>query len=902
MARKRSSSKKAATAATPEAPETTEAPAAEKPAAKKAARKSSARKPAATQSAAPAAAEAPAEAPAAKKASSRSRKSTGRQAAKPAASPKAGAVTETKGLNFTEYAIEVPYGDGKTLELSTGKLAKQAGGAVMAKVGGTVVLAAVVMSETPNDRDFLPLMVDYREKFYSSGRIPGSFFKRESRPSDMESLRARLTDRTLRPLFPKTLRNEIIVSITVLSMDLENPAEVVAMTAASAALHISNIPFKKPIAGVRVGRVDGQFVLNPTFQQIENCDINLIVSGHADAINMVEAGALEASEADMVTGLEMAHDNIKQVTAGIDSLRAACGKAKVVHTDPEADKDLVKKVEKLFAPALKDIPGIHNKKARGVRFKEGVAAVMEGLGEEYASRKGEVSEICHDLDEAQMRKLVLTKGQRADGRKPDEIRPIWGEVDVLPSVHGSSVFTRGETQALAVTTLGTPEDKQMVDDITGVSHKRFFLHYNFPGFSVGEAKPPRGPGRREIGHGALAERAISAILPPPDQFPYTIRSVVEILESNGSSSMATICSTSMALMDAGVPLARPVAGIAMGSIVSEDGKKTAILSDIQGIEDHSGDMDFKVAGSEKGITALQMDIKIDGVTSDMLAAALKQAREGRLHILGEMAKTINKTRVDMKPQTPRMSIIQVPVERIREVIGSGGKIVRGIQEETGCKIEIEDDGNIYLSAANGEAVAKAIQMVDNILRVPKEGEIITGQVVRTMEHGAIVSLFGNTDGMIHISELEHHRVDTVEDVVNVGDTVTVKVLEIDKERGRIRLSRKALLEKSGGGGGRGPSSRDNDDVLDADPEEPGDDIGNRSDSGGGRGRRSGGGGGRGGRDRGDRGDRGGDRGDRGGDRSDRGDRGGDRGGDRAERGEGGGGRTRRPRPPRRKKD
>ncbi len=766
-------------------------------------------------------------------------------------------IDQAEGLNFTETIARIPFGEGKELEIKTGKLAKQSNGAVLARVGGTVVLAAVVMSDQESDKDFFPLMVDYREKFYASGRIPGGFFKRETRPSDNESLRARLTDRTLRPMFPDGFKTEVMVYLTVVAMDLENPAELVAMCAASAALHVSDIPFKKPIGGVRVCRVGDDFIVNPTFDQIDESDINLIVAGHADAINMVEAGASEASEADMVTALETAHRAIQEICAGLEDLRAKAGKTKVEFVSPQRDEELTKIIAEKFASHSKEILDTFDKKGRSKRLKQAIAEIVEELGEEYADRWMEISETVGHLDELAMRNRVLTEGVRADGRKPAEVRPIWSEIDVLPSVHGSSVFTRGQTQALAVCTLGSVEDQQMVDDMVGVYHKAFYLHYNFPSYSVGECRPPRGPGRREIGHGALAERAVSAILPEKDEFPYTIRLVIDILESNGSSSMATVCSSSLALMDAGVPVKSPVAGIAMGLIASEDGKNLAILSDIQGIEDHCGDMDFKVCGTEKGITALQMDIKIEGVTSEMLAKALDQARNGRLHILGKMAETISTSNEDLKPHAPRMTVLKVPVDRIRDIIGSGGKIIRQLQEDSGAKIDIEDDGTVYVTATSGESSDRAISMIDDIIREIEEGEIFTGTVTRVMEAGAIVALGGNKDGMIHISELEHRRVEKVEDVLNVGDTVTVKVVEVDKARGRIRLSRKALIEppegvtvSSGGGGG-----------------------GRDRDRGG---------------DRGDRGGRGGDR--NGGDRGPRPDRGGDAG------------RPRRPRPPRQRRE
>jgi polyribonucleotide nucleotidyltransferase len=765
-------------------------------------------------------------------------------------------IEQREGLNFTETIAHIPFGEGRTLELSTGKLAKQANGAVLAKIGGTVVLAAVVMDSKDSEKDFFPLMVDYREKFYASGRIPGGFFKREARPSDNESLRARLTDRTLRPMFPDGFKREIIISITVLAMDMVNPAEMVSMCAASAAIHISDIPFAQPIAGVRVGRIGDRTIVNPTFEELEQLDMNLIVAGHADAINMVEAGMKEVPEADVVAGLEAAHAQIKEVCAGIDALRAKAGKQKIAFEVKGPDADLVKKVEKLAVPHLKEIAVTYEKKARDNRVKQAAEEITASLGEAYAERKGEVTSIFHDIDEREMRRRVIKDGVRADGRKPSEIRPIWCETDPLPSVHGSSVFTRGQTQALAVCTLGTIDDMQMIDDMTGTSHKRFFLHYNFPGFSVGEAKPPRGPGRREIGHGALAERAVEAVLPPKDQFPYTIRVVVDILESNGSSSMATVCSSSLALMDAGVPLTRPVAGIAMGLFEGENGGY-AIVSDIQGIEDHSGDMDFKVCGTEKGLTALQMDIKISGVTNKMLSEALEQARQGRLHIIAKMNESVGTHRTEMKPQTPRMTLLKVPTDSIREIIGSGGKTIRSIQEITGAKIDIEDDGTVYVCGPNAASSDAAIKMIDDILREVEEGEVFTGKVLRTLESGAIVELPGNKDGMIHISELEHYRVDKVEDIVKVGDIVTVKVVEVDKARGRIRLSRKALLPRPEGGAPSGGGDR---------PERT-----ERSD-------------------RGDRGDRGGDRESRGGDRGPRPERSGEP--------SSGGPARRRPRPPR----
>lgn len=718
-------------------------------------------------------------------------------------------ITQVEGLNFTETIAEIPFGGDQILTLKTGKLAKQANGTVMAQIGGTVVMANVVCSDKPTDRDFFPLMVDYREKFYAAGKIPGGFLKRETRPTDNEALRARLTDRTLRPMFPKGFMFETIVSLTVLAIDNVHPSDLVAMCAASAALHVSDIPFEQPIAGVRTGMKDGNIVVNPTTEEIADLDMDLIVAGHADAINMVEAGAKEVSEAEVVSGLEAAHAQIKIICDGINKLREKAGKDKFEFEAPTEDEELKAKIAKMAPPHIKEVVETHDKFARANRVRQAIDEIMEELGEDYAERKAEVRGFFDELDEISMRNNVTKKGFRADGRKTSEIRPIWSEIDSLPSVHGSAIFTRGQTQALAVCTLGTSDDSQMIDDITGKYDKNFFLHYNFPPFSVGEARPARAPGRREIGHGALAERALRAVMPDESGFPYTVRMVIEILESNGSSSMATVCSSSMAMMDAGVPLARPVAGIAMGLIVGDSEKETAILSDIQGIEDHCGDMDFKVCGTSEGITALQMDIKIAGVTSEMLAKALDQARQGRMFILEKMSETIETHREEMKPQTPRMTIIKIPQTNIGDIIGSGGKTIRALQEESNAKIDIQEDGTVYIAAANQDDANKCIKLIDDIIRDIMPGEIIEGEVVRTIEAGAIVKLTATKDGMIHISEIENFRIAAVEDVLNVGDKVRVKVLDVDKVKGRIKLSRKALLEggdsgSSNGGGNSAP--------------------------------------------------------------------------------------------------
>jgi len=702
-----------------------------------------------------------------------------------------------QGLNFTEHVMEFDFGSGKTIELRTGKLAKQAAGAVLARVGDTIALVAVVGSDQKSDKDFFPLMVDYREKFYAGGRIPGGFFKREARPSDGETLRARQIDRTIRPLFPEGFKNEVQVYITIISIDKENPAEIVAMIGASAALHISQIPFLKPIAGVRIGLVNDEFVINPTREQSAESDLDLVVSGHADGINMVECGAQEIDEETMVEALELAHNQIKATTDAIEFLRTKCGKPKNVVEAPVEDVELLTAVAKLIPSHIKDIQGTFDKNARDKRVDRAVQEIQAALAEKFPEREKDIAGAVHLLDEKAMRRRVTKDGIRADGRKPTEVRPIWSEIDIVPSTHGSSVFTRGQTQALATITLGSVDDKQMIDDMTGVSYKRFMLHYNFPSYSVGECRMPRGPGRREIGHGALAERALVAVLPSVEDFPYTIRSVVEILESNGSSSMATICSTSMALMDAGVPLARPVAGIAMG-LITDDSGALEILTDIQGIEDHVGDMDFKVAGTSAGITALQMDIKIEGITREVLARALEQAKAARDHILAKMAETIGSEREEMKPHVPRIRTIKLPQDKIAAVIGPGGRVIKDIVEKSGARVDIEDDGICYIMAANKESSDRAVAMVMGIIKDLEVGSIMTGKVVRITEHGAIVQLTPTKDGMIHISELEHRRVATVDEVLNEGEEVTVKIIEVDRDRGRVKLSRKALIPKPDG--------------------------------------------------------------------------------------------------------
>jgi len=787
------------------------------------------------------------------------------------------------------HTLEIPYGQTQA-HLEWGKLAKQANGAVTVRVGNTVVLVAAVGADAPVvGKDFFPLMVDYREKYAASGRFPGGFIKREGRPSDNETLRARLIDRAIRPMFPDGFMNEVQVYVTVLSMDQENPAETAALVGASAALYLSDIPFTTPVAAVRVGRVDGKFIVNPTYEQIEAGDLDLVVAGHAKAINMVEAGAKEISEDLMIEALEVAHEAIRTVCASLEKFREECGKPKNAFEAKAVDAEMKAAVEKLVGPHLAEIQTIFEKKARDKRLKQAIEEIQDALAEQFPEREGEIAAIVEEFDMAGMRRRVIEEGRRADGRAPTEIRPIWSELDILPCTHGSAVFTRGQTQALASVTLGSIEDQQKIDDLLGMSFKRFMLHYNFPSYSVGEVRPPRGPGRREIGHGALAERAILPIIPTKDAFPYTMRVVVDILESNGSSSMATVCSGCLSLMDAGVPITRPVAGIAMGLIM--EGDRYTILSDIQGIEDHLGDMDFKVTGTSQGITALQMDIKVSGVTRQLLAQALDQARAGREFILGKMAETIAAPRADLKPHAPRITVLKVPVEKIREVIGPGGKVIRDIVEKTGCKIDIEDDGSVYICSTDAEGSRKAIEIISNITAELEEGKIYTGTVTRVMESGAIVEILPGKDGMVHISELDNYRVDRVEDICREGDTLLVKVLDIDRQRGRVRLSRRAALAEVAG-----PEESDGDDNGGAPMADDGGEGGappapryDRRSGGGGGGRPHGRGPRQRGDDRGDRGERGG-YGGRGGRRGGGGSHGGYGGGGRREGGYGGGNR------------
>jgi polyribonucleotide nucleotidyltransferase len=674
-----------------------------------------------------------------------------------------------------------------TLTLETGRMAKQAHGSVLATYGEVTVLATVVSDYQPKPgTDFFPLMVDYREKFYAAGKIPGGFFKREGPPTERETLTCRLIDRPIRPLFPKKYWHETIVTINTISADASGLADVVAMCAASAALSVSDVPFAGPVSGVRVGRIGGQLVANPTMEELEQSDINLLVAGTADAIMMVEGGANEVPEADMIAALAFAHEQIRAGVALQQQLVEKAGVPKRPVAVSEPDVALVEKIAAAATERMAQAVQIPEKMARAEATHQVAADTIEalGLGEEEMA---EAQDVLHDLEAEVMRNLVLDKGVRADGRDTRTVRPIAIDVGLLPRAHGSSLFTRGETQALVTTTLGTKEDNQRMDNLEGNTFRNFFLHYNFPPFSVGEARAARAPSRREKGHGALAQRALEPVLPAHDAFPYTIRIVSDILESNGSSSMASVCGGALSLMDAGVPLKRPVAGIAMGLI--KEGERHAVLSDILGVEDHLGDMDFKVCGTREGITALQMDIKISGITQALMAEALEQARQGRLHILDRMADALAEPRPALSPHAPRITTVKVPADKVREVIGAGGKVVRAIVDECGVKVDIEDDGTIHVASADQAASDRAVAMIKAIVAEPEIGTIYEGTVKKIMDFGAFVEFLPGKDGLVHISQLADHRVASVSDVLKEGDRIFVKVLEVDRQ-GKVRLSKR----------------------------------------------------------------------------------------------------------------
>ncbi len=686
--------------------------------------------------------------------------------------------------------------EGRKLTLETGKIAKQANGSIYASYGETAILATACAGKEPREgRDFLPLTCDYIEKSHAAGKIPGGFFKREGRPSEVEVLTSRLIDRPIRPLFPDGYSNEAQVITTVLSADIENIPDTLAITAASAALYISDIPFNTPIAALRIAYIDEKLVVNPKFSDITNSKLDLMVVCSREALVMVEGWAKEISESIIIEALSLAMEKTKPLIEMQEKLRQKAGKPKKEFVPPMLDVEFRKKVEAMVRPQIADALKIPAKLDRSEAIRLSFEETFSKLiveNPENEERKTEVSKIFEDVRKTELRKMILEYGKRIAGRKKDEVRDISIEVGLLPRTHGSALFTRGETQALVVTTLGTSGDEQKIDALEGESFKTFMLHYNFPPFSVGEVKFLRSPGRREIGHGALASRAIINMLPDHEKFPYTLRVVSEVLESNGSSSMATVCGASLSLMDAGVKIKDHVAGIAMGLI--KEGDKHVVLSDILGDEDHIGDMDFKVAGTEKGITAIQMDIKIKGVNEQILTEALEQARQGRVHIIGEMKKAIEKPRDEMSEFAPRVMVVQIKPDKVREVIGPGGKMIKSIIEKTGAKIEVEDSGKINVFASDLEACNKAVKMINEITAEPEVGKIYNGKVQRITEYGAFVEILPNTDGLLHISQLDFKRVEKVTDVVKEGEMVKVKVLDVEPN-GRIKLSRKEALKE-----------------------------------------------------------------------------------------------------------
>jgi polyribonucleotide nucleotidyltransferase len=686
----------------------------------------------------------------------------------------------------------------RTLTFETGKLAKQAGGSVLVRFGDSVVLVTACRAATAREGiDFLPLTVDYREYAYASGRIPGGFFKREGKAAEKEVLTSRVIDRPIRPLFPPGWRYESQIIALVLSADSENDTDVLAITGASAALALSEIPFQKTIAGVRVGLVGDQYIINPTFEQRKQSALDLIVAGSVDGLVMVEAGAREVSEALVLGALDAAHTAIRQIVAAIDDLARQAGKKKLSVSKKAIGHDFYREVEEKVLVPLTEAMRIRGKLENYDRVEEVLEELVAAIPEGEVERRVEAKHIFKELKEKVLREEVLTHGVRLDGRRFDEVRPIWIETSVLPRTHGSSVFTRGETQALVTCTLGTADDAQKIEGFEGEIWKSFMLHYNFPPFSVGEVAFLRGPGRREVGHGALAERALSTMLPAEEQFPYTIRLVSDILESNGSSSMASVCGGSLAMMDAGVPLKAPVAGIAMGLVMDERTGKYAVLSDIAGAEDHYGDMDFKVAGTNAGITALQMDIKVGGITTEVMRKALEQARQGRLHILDKMKEALAAPRQSISAFAPRIVSIRIPVDKIRDVIGPGGKMIRSIIERTGVKIDVEDDGRVNVASADESSAQKAISIIQELTATPELNKTYLGKVQRITDFGAFVEIMPGTDGLLHVSEIANHRVKDVRDELKEGEQVLVKVINIDPT-GKIRLSRKALLQATEG--------------------------------------------------------------------------------------------------------
>lgn len=682
---------------------------------------------------------------------------------------------------------------GRELSVEIGKIAELASGSAILQYGETMVMVNVSKSAQPRDGiDFFPLSVDYEEKLYSVGKIPGGFLKREGKPSEKAILTSRLIDRPIRPLFPKGFRNDVQVVATVLSVDQDCTPDIVAMIGSSIALSISDIPFNGPTGSVSVGLVDGAFVINPTAEQREKSSLHLVVSGTKDAIMMVEAGAEEIPDELMLEAILFAHEEIKKVVEFVEMIVAEVGKEKIEVTLYKIDEDVEKAVREFATDKMKEAVKTVEKLERMEKMdavKEETFTHFEEIAEEFGQ---DIEETLHAIIKEEVRKLIVHENIRPDNRKPDEIRPIWCDKGFIPRAHGSGLFTRGQTQVMSIATLGALGDVQILDGLDEEESKRYMHHYNFPAYSVGEARPSRGPGRREIGHGALAERALLPVIPSKEDFPYAIRVVSEVLSSNGSTSQGSVCGSTLSLLDAGVPLKDMVAGIAMGLIKHDD--KVAVLSDIQGMEDHLGDMDFKVAGTENGITAIQMDIKIAGIDEEVLRTALKQAKVGRIHILNEMRKTISEPKPELSKYAPKIVTMNINPDKIRDVIGPGGKIITKIIDETGVKIDIEQTGEVFISGIDAEMIAKAQELINNIVAEAELGETYTGKVTRIMNFGAFVEILPGKEGLLHISHIAHERVNKVEDVLNVGDEVTVKVTEID-EKGRVNLSRKALLPK-----------------------------------------------------------------------------------------------------------
>jgi polyribonucleotide nucleotidyltransferase len=699
---------------------------------------------------------------------------------------------EVKVNNKKSYVVQA---GERPLTLETGQLAMQAGGAVVVRLGDSVVLCTATASKEPREGiDFFPLTVDFEERLYAAGRIPGSFFRREGRPSESAILTSRLIDRPLRPLFPKDYRNDVQIIATALSSDGQNYLDIPAIIGASTALVISEIPFEGPIGACRIGLIEDEFIINPTAEQMEQSSLDVRMAGTEDAILMVEAGAKEVHEEVVLQALQMGHEAIQPLIAIQKQMREEIGKPKnldySVLTVEERDRERI--LRRIGSRGAELVAQPMSKQERGLATESLENEILGSFAGDETINLDDVKDVFYDVLKEETRRLILEKGQRADGRRTDEIRPIWSMTGLLPRAHGSGLFTRGETQVVSIATLGTPREEQKLDTLRPEEAKRYMHHYNFPPFSTGETWPMRGPRRREIGHGALAETALLAVLPSEDQFPYTLRVVSEVLSSNGSTSMASVCGSTLALMDAGVPITNPVGGIAMG-LISKDGQY-AILSDIQGLEDHLGDMDFKVAGTREGITALQMDIKIKGLSYEILSQALAQARTGRLYILDRMAETIAQPRAELSAYAPRITTIHVDPDKIGKIIGPGGKMIRKIQEECEVDVDIEDDGTVYIAAIDGLGAQKAIEMIEALTEEAQVGKVYLGKVVRTESYGAFVEILPGVDGMVHISQLADYRVPSVEEVARVGDEIMVMVIDIDQETGKIKLSRQAVLE------------------------------------------------------------------------------------------------------------